>query len=216
MEKFNNLAILILAAGTSSRLGEPKQLLKMNNKTFIQIAIEKALELSSNVTVVLGHRHEDLEKVITPFSINVIKNPNYSEGMGSSIAYGISKINNAQRVLIMLCDQPLIPLEHFNNLIKKSNLIENTIICSKYKNKNAVPTIFPKEYFKKLEELKEEEGARKLFKNNSLDFVVLEDNYSIDIDTKEDWIKFNTGMFKILCQTDRILNSKGMIYETTV
>jgi len=196
MEKFNNLAVLILAAGTSSRLGEPKQLLKMQNKTFIQIAVDKALELSSNVTVVLGHKHEDLEEIIIPFSINIIKNPNYLEGMGSSIAFGVSKINNAEKVLIMLCDQPLIPLEHFKKLIEKSNHSENTIICSKYKKKNAVPTIFPKIYFKNLEQLSGDEGAKKLFKRNPLDGVVLEDNYSIDIDTKEDWIKFNTRKYK--------------------
>ncbi|MFT7003370.1 MAG: molybdenum cofactor cytidylyltransferase, partial [Sulfurimonas sp.] len=94
--------------------------------------------------------------------------------------------------LIMLCDQPLIPLEHFKKLIEKSDRSENTIICSKYKNKNAVPTIFPKIYFKNLEQLSGDEGAKKLFKTNPLDFVVLEDKYSIDIDTREDWIKFNT------------------------
>ncbi|MFT7004076.1 MAG: molybdenum cofactor cytidylyltransferase, partial [Sulfurimonas sp.] len=98
MEKFNNLAVLILAAGTSSRLGEPKQLLKIQNKTFIQIAVDKALELSSNVSVVLGYKHEDLEKTIRHSSINIIKNLNYFEGMGSSIAFGISKIKNAEKV----------------------------------------------------------------------------------------------------------------------
>eukprot|EP01009_Symbiontida_sp_KSa7_P008162 NODE_5464_length_311_cov_169.312977_g4852_i0.p1 GENE.NODE_5464_length_311_cov_169.312977_g4852_i0~~NODE_5464_length_311_cov_169.312977_g4852_i0.p1 ORF type:complete len:80 (-),score=5.99 NODE_5464_length_311_cov_169.312977_g4852_i0:6-245(-) len=61
MEKSINLAVLILAAGTSSRLGEPKQLLKLKGKTLINIAIEKAMKLTSNVTVILGHKSEEIK-----------------------------------------------------------------------------------------------------------------------------------------------------------
>ncbi len=188
MEKSINLAVLILAAGTSSRLGEPKQLLKLKGKTLINIAIEKAFELTSNVTVVLGHKNDEVKKEIENKNINILTNPNYDEGMGNTIAFGISNIKE-KKVLIMLCDQPLIPIEHYENLIKLSNENKDKIICSQYKNQYAVPTIFPKEYFEELKKLKGNKGAKQLFfKYEPISFT-LDDKYSIDVDTKEDWQK---------------------------
>lgn len=162
MGKSINLAVLILAAGTSSRLGEPKQLLNLKGKSLINIAIEKALELTSNVTVVLGHKNDEVKKEIENKNINIIINPNYEDGMGNTIAFGVSNIKE-EKVLIMLCDQPLIPIEHYENLIKLSNENKDKIICSQYKNQHAVPTIFPKKYFEELKKLKGNKGAKQLF-----------------------------------------------------
>lgn len=190
MEKSNNLAILILAAGTSSRLGEPKQLLKVGEETLVQLTIKKALELSSNVRVVLGHKSDEIIKEIIDFPISIIINSTYKEGMGNSISCGMFNFFESQKVLIMLCDQPLIPLNHYKKLIEKSSENKNLIICSKYQNKLAVPSIFPKNYFNMLKELKGDKGARKFFEENPLDFVLLEDKYSMDIDTKKDYLDF--------------------------
>ncbi|WP_121628517.1 nucleotidyltransferase family protein [Poseidonibacter antarcticus] len=190
MEKSNNLAVLILAAGTSSRLGEPKQLLKVGNETLIQIAVKKALKISSNVKVVLGHKNDEIKNEIIDFPISIMVNSNYKEGMGSSISYCIPYFLEFEKVLIMLCDQPLIPLNHYQKLIKKSSENKNLIICSKYQNRFAVPSIFPKIYFKMLENLKGDKGAKKFLEENPLDFVLLEDKYSIDIDTKKDYLNF--------------------------
>lgn len=188
MEKSINLAVLILAAGTSSRMGEPKQLLKLKGKTLINIAIEKAFELTSNVTVILGHKSEEIKKEIENQKINILINPNYDEGMGNTIAFGVSNIKEEQ-VLIMLCDQPLIPIKHFENLIKLSNKNKDKIVCSQYKNQYAVPTIFPKKYFEELKKLKGNKGAKQLFSKYEPISFTLEDKYSIDVDTKEDWQK---------------------------
>lgn len=190
MGKSNNLAVLILAAGTSSRLGEPKQLLKIGNETFIQIAVKNALEISSNVRVVLGHKSDEIINEIIDFPISIIVNSNYKEGMGSSISYGMSNFFESENVLILLCDQPLIPVSHYKKLIKKSSENKNLIICSKYQNKFAVPSIFPKIYFEMLEDLKGDKGAKKFLDENPLDFVLLEDKYSMDIDTKKDYVDF--------------------------
>ena len=90
MEKLNNLAILILAAGTSSRLGKPKQLLKYKNESLLKIVVKKALKISSNIFVVLGHEKEKCEQELDEFkNINLIYNKNYKDGMGTSISFGI-------------------------------------------------------------------------------------------------------------------------------
>ncbi len=190
MEKSNHLGILILAAGTSSRLGEAKQLLEIADETLIQIAIKKALQISSNVYVVLGHKSDEIKKEIKNFPIKIIINPSYKEGIGNSISYSISNFPEVEKVLIILCDQPLIPLNHYNTLIKKSLQNKNLIICSKYQNEIAVPAIFPKNYFNLLKNLKGDKGAKKLIYENPSKSVLLEDKYSTDIDTRKDYIDF--------------------------
>lgn len=188
MEKSNNLSVLILAAGTSSRLGKPKQLLKIKDESLIQIAVKKALNLSDDVKVVLGHKSYEIIEELKDFPISILINPNYEQGMGSSISFGIKDFNKSKKVLIMLCDQPLIPLSHYNSLIKKSIENKDLIVCSKYQNRFAVPSIFPNTYYKALSDLKGDEGARKLLKANPIDYIVLEDKLSIDVDTKEDYL----------------------------
>jgi molybdenum cofactor cytidylyltransferase len=146
--------------------------------------------MSSHVRVVLGHKSDEMINEINDFPISIIINPNYKEGMGNSISYGMSNFFASQKVLIMLCDQPLIPLSHYKKLITKSSENENLIICSKYQNRFAVPSIFPKMYFKMLEDLQGDTGAKKFLEKNPLDYVVLEDKYSLDIDTKKDYVDF--------------------------
>lgn len=197
MEKSNNFAVLILAAGTSSRLGEPKQLLKIKDETLIQIAVKRALNLTNDVKVILGYKSHEIMQEIKDFAISIAVNPNYEQGMGSSISFGMKDFSESKKVLIMLCDQPLIPLSHYNLLIKKSIENEDLIICSKYQDRFAVPSLFPKIYHKNLLELKGDEGARKLLKNNSIAYVILDDKLSIDIDTKEDFENLDLSLFTL-------------------
>ncbi len=186
MEKSNNLAVLILAAGTSSRLGKAKQLIKYKNETLIRRAIKSALSFCPNVNLVLGHKNNEIRAEIKEFPVKILINENFQDGMGSSLSYGISKLDKFDKVLVLLCDQPFIPLSHYKELLQKSNRNEDTIVCSKYQEKLAVPSIFPKKYYKDLEKLEGDKGARKLLKENPLEFVSLDNKYSIDIDTKED------------------------------
>ena len=187
MEKLNNLAILILAAGTSSRLGKPKQLLKYKNESLLKIAVKKALKISSNIFVVLGHEKEKCEHELKEFkNINLIYNKNYKDGMGTSISFGISYTKYFENTLIMLCDQPFIPIKHLNSL--KKEIDNKSIISSIYEeNENpTVPAIFPKKFYNKLLKLDTNKGAKEILKKEKNISIKLLKKYSIDIDTKED------------------------------
>lgn len=186
MEKSNNLTVLILAAGSSKRLGEPKQLIRVKDKSLLEKAIENALKLTSSIVVVLGYKSEEIKKEIKDLPISIIVNPNYKEGMGSSISYAMKNIPLTENVLLMLCDQPLIPNSHFEKLIEKSVINKSKIVCSKYYNRFAVPSIFPKKYFKHLIELNADYGARKFLENNPVEFVELDNKLALDIDTLND------------------------------
>ncbi|KLE06557.1 nucleotidyltransferase family protein [Aliarcobacter butzleri] len=190
MQNFKDLAVVILAAGTSSRLGDiTKQLLVYKNETLLKIAVKKALEISKDVFVVLGHEREKCKKELEGFGVNIIYNPNYKKGMGSTLSLGINHSKEFNHTMVMLCDQPFIPISHFQAL--KKNIQNENIIASLYeKNKSAkVPAIFPKKYYGELLKLDADFGAKEILQKESCINIQLEKDFCMDIDTFED-IKF--------------------------
>jgi len=191
-QKKNNIAIIILAAGSSSRLGRPKQLLELNGKTLLQKSIETALNVSINVTVVLCANENLVRPTISGFPINIILNENWISGMSGSIQTGMSalKNNEFQAVLIMLCDQPFINASILKGMIEVFEKNKFPIVASEYEKKVGVPAIFDASFFQKLKMLKGQKGAKKLLMNN-LDKTksFMFENGKIDIDTEEDWQK---------------------------
>ena len=187
MEKSKELAILILAAGNSSRLGEPKQLVTYKNSTLLEHACKKALQINENVFVVLGANFLECKKKIQNLDVSIIENRKYKDGLSSSIKEGILNITQYNKTLIMLCDQPFIDMKHLKKLIDQSKN-SNNIVSSYYKNDVAVPAVFPKEFYSDLMELQGDKGAKSIIKKFTSDVIVLEDSLAIDIDTQEDKI----------------------------
>lgn len=193
----SNLSIIILAAGSSSRLGTPKQLLKLNNKTLLESITTTALQLSSDVTVVLGKYYDECCEMIKHLDVNIVKNENFETGMGSSIATGVSAVASSNSFLILLCDQPLIPLKHYKKMIERYKQEPNQIVASSYALKLAVPAIFPNRYKKELMKLHGDKGAKNIISNNSTVGVVLDKKYAKDIDTKENYEEIQALMTEL-------------------
>jgi molybdenum cofactor cytidylyltransferase len=141
-------------------------------------------------TVVLGFRYE----LLSPFikGAKIIVNPNWAEGIGASIAYGVASLPaSATAVLILLCDQVALTLEHYTDLVhrfellvKEHNFDSIPILCSSYAGSLGVPAVFPKQFFTQLCELKGDTGAKKILCTNPVVSVPLE-VAAIDIDTQE-------------------------------
>ena len=185
MEKSNNIAVLILAAGTSSRLGQAKQLVIYKNKTLLENACASALNISSNVYVVLGSSNIECLEKIKHLNVKVILNKEYKKGLASSIKAGIKELILYEKVLIMLCDQPFIPNSHLKKLVKES-ASGNKVICSSYNNKLVVPALFFKKHFISLLKLEGDKGAKDTIKNFEHTSILLKDELSFDIDTVSD------------------------------
>lgn len=183
----HKLDILVMAAGTSSRLGQPKQLLELNEHSLLWHAVTRALEFTPHVTVVLGYEHQQCRDSLKDLAVTTVINADYKEGLGSSISYGVSSLKDSDSVLIMLCDQPLIPRMHYASLIKTSKEFPELIIASHYDKKSGVPAVFPKQYLPALRELKGDKGAKALLDTNIYQYILLSNNDSRDIDTQEDW-----------------------------
>lgn len=189
MEKSKSLSVVILAAGKASRFGEAKQLLKIEDQTLLELSVKKALAVSDDVNVILGASADMCIDKIKNFNIKYYINEEFESGMASSLKLGISKLENNKDALIMLCDMPLIPSSHYENLVRLYSDNKNRIVCSKYKDSFLVPAIFPNKYFELFEKLSADKGAKKILKEYAKDYVTLDDKYTLDIDTKEDFDK---------------------------
>ncbi|KGL61939.1 NTP transferase domain-containing protein [Polaribacter sp. Hel1_85] len=192
----NSLAILVLAAGKSSRMKAIKQLLKINNKTLLEITLETAKNINpENVFCVLGANAEKIKKETNIKNMNYIFNENFEEGLSSSIVYGVNYIqkkhSNLNSILILLSDQPEINPKYLNSLINLSLQNPQKIIASNYSQKPGVPAVFPKKYFNQLLLLKGDKGAQKFLKNHTSEIIKIEREKPLkDIDTQEDYLSY--------------------------
>ena len=164
---FQHTAIVILAAGTSSRLGSPKQLLEYNGKTLLQHAIDTALATGCpKVMVVLGARADMLKLKLANQPIEILENKNWQEGMTSSIRYALQNITIAgfqpESIIFMVCDQPYVTSSLLMSLVEKSVETGLPIIASGYDDKAGTPALFHKSMFPQLMDLKGDKGARAL------------------------------------------------------
>ena len=163
----HNCAIVILAAGISSRLGSPKQLLEFDGKTLLQHAIDTALATGCpKVMVVLGARADMLKPELANQPIQVLENKNWQEGMASSIRYALKNITKAgfqpESIIFMVCDQPFVTSSLLMSLVEKGVETGMPIIASGYDDKAGTPALFHKSMFPQLMDLKGDKGARAL------------------------------------------------------
>lgn len=197
MLKTPNIAIIIPAAGASTRMGSPKQILPWGFSTLLGHAIETALASKGvKVFVVLGSNFDKIGKEIARYNISIIKNEKWQSGLGRSIAVGLEYIlglgETYDGVLIMLGDQPLIDTGYLNTLIDKFKIGEGQIIATSYsEEKQGVPAIFDRTYFGDLTLLNTDYGARELIKSHASKVIgVANVKALIDIDSKEDYKKY--------------------------
>lgn len=185
--------IIILAAGSSSRLGRSKQLLDYKGKTLLQTVINEALETSCRpVLVVLGANAKEIASQHQNDQTNFVINESWENGMASSIVAGLSTMikNNSEieSIIIAVADQAFIKMINFNNLIEKQKETGKNIIASTYAETIGTPVLFKKDYFEALLSLTGAEGAKKILKQypQDLETVVFEHG-EIDIDTETDY-----------------------------
>ncbi len=188
------IPIILLSAGSSSRMGEPKQLLAYQGKTLLQHALDTAISATSGpVIVVLGAFYEKILPTLAADTL-VVKNENWEQGMASSLHIGLRYVlthySNAKACLCMLCDQPLITPVHLELLLNTWENGEKGIVATKYSDIQGVPVVFGREYFDKLLQTEGSAGARKLIQKYLYDVeAVLFESAAFDVDTPEAYRK---------------------------
>jgi molybdenum cofactor cytidylyltransferase len=185
--------IIILAAGSSTRMGEPKQLMKYKNKTLLQHTIGEAKHANLEpVICVTGYESDLITQSISVMNVDIVYNENWSDGMGTGVAVGIKRIllSDVDSVILAVSDQPHVSSELFRNMEKLRDESGKKIVACSYAGTLGTPVLFAKDYFHQLMSLDGNQGAKKIVSMNLSDVCPLEfEEGNIDIDTKQDYEK---------------------------
>jgi molybdenum cofactor cytidylyltransferase len=187
------IGLIVLAAGASTRMGTPKQLLLYQGRSFVCHAVEVAIaSVCQPIVVVLGANAQRIKLEINHLPIQIVENQQWSEGMSSSIRVGLKTLNavnpDLEAVAIALCDQPFISSQLINQLIEAYCLTGKPIVASEYAGTLGVPALFSRALFSELMALKTTEGAKQIIGKHLHEVVgVPFPDGAIDIDTPKDY-----------------------------
>lgn len=174
-------------------MGRTKQLLPFRGQTILECVVDCALATSlQRVLVVLGHQADELEQQLKGRDVTVVFNPLYDKGQSSSLKAGLRAVaEDADAVLFMLGDQPLVTPETINRILAAYETSPaSPIVLPVYEGKRGNPVLFSRDTFSRIETLSEDRGARPLFDEYAgqiLTVSVADSSIHFDIDTEEDY-----------------------------
>lgn len=182
------VAALVLAAGESSRLGQPKQLVRYCGETLVERAVRLATEAgAAPVFVVLGANAQPILDVLQNcvYGPRILINKGWHRGLSTSIALGATAAErvDAEDLLVLSCDQVTVTAKHLRMLVDASR--REHVVASLYADRRGIPALFPEFSFHALQDLAGDHGARDLLKDDAVLTVPLQGG-EFDVDTPED------------------------------
>jgi molybdenum cofactor cytidylyltransferase len=211
----NDIAILLLAAGGSSRMDQCKQLLQFRGKSLLRHAADVAIAAGVGpVFIILGSEAARLSQEIHDLPLQITINPDWQKGIGTSIRAGIREVLGAESsalikkgsqlsnqrsglfsaAIIMLGDQPLIDVEVLRSLARTFAEMKKPIVASKYGDSVGVPALFARRCFPQLLTLGDGEGAKRIILQPEANTAFIPvPAATTDIDTPEDYERLQTG-----------------------
>jgi molybdenum cofactor cytidylyltransferase len=187
-----NITAIVLAAGSSSRLGQSKQLLKSKNTPLIVKTVSAAIDANvSKIIVVLGHNFFDHKLAIDHLPVEIVVNEKWQLGMGSSLKAGITHAlednPDTSAIIVLVCDQPHLNSQHIKTLINTFEATQSPIVASHYNDTSGVPALFSNFIFPELLTIDNHQGAKSLFHKHQSNLTAVQwPEGTIDIDTPED------------------------------
>ncbi len=186
--------VIILAAGSSTRMGRSKQLIELDEETLLARAVRIAGATGMKTVAVLGADHEKHEKAIRKMEIDTVFNPDWQSGMASSIKAGLRHFSgnkSIHAVIVMVCDQPLLSSDHLTNLRDQWISANKPIIASCYTGTVGVPVLFDQSMFAEILTLSGEGGAKKIIQNHPEKTAGISfPEGAVDLDTPDDYKTF--------------------------
>ena len=183
---------IILAAGASTRLGSPKQLLLLEGQPLVVRAAQAALTAGAwPVVVVLGAHAEKIRPTLARLPVLAVENSAWPEGMAASIRTGITTLGQFSRTLdaalIALCDQPAFDAAVITQLLTAQRATGSSIVASRYAGRHGAPALLLRAHFSALAALTGESGARDLLNGEAAHLTVVDLPALVeDIDTPAD------------------------------
>lgn len=188
------IGAVILAAGSSSRLGQPKQLLTVDGETLLRRAVRIAEQASADpVIVVLGAHAERLRKELAGTTATPVYCERWQDGMGASLAAGVAALPpELDAALILLCDQPRVQTAHLRQLIARAEETAALIVAASYNNGLGAPALFRRALFANLQTIPGDKGARYLIQQHRAQTIAFPlPEAADDVDTPDDLERLN-------------------------
>ncbi len=184
---------IILAAGSSSRLGQPKQLLQFRGKTLLRHMVEAAATAGCQpIAVVVGAERDRISKELAETKQFLVENETWHRGIGNSIRAGLRAVvaanPNIEAIVLLTCDQPLVGAETITALKTRQAETQKPIVASAYAGTLGIPALFACAYFNELFALDDEAGAKRVIfdhRDNVAEYQF--PRGAIDIDTPADY-----------------------------
>lgn len=186
------VAGIVLAAGRSSRMGQPKQLLSFRGRTILEWTVDNALASSLHrVIVVLGHDAASVQPFIEQRGVDLVINPSPEAGQSSSLKAGLHALTNEiDAALFLLGDQPLVAPETIDRIVATFAAFPSPIVMPTFNGKRGNPVLFSRQTFPRIETLSGDCGARALFQEYAGDIRSVDvhtPTILFDLDTPEDY-----------------------------
>jgi molybdenum cofactor cytidylyltransferase len=192
MKEDSRISAVVLAAGTSSRMGRPKQLLPIDGRPLVQHVLDTARHSGiSEIVLVLGHAAEAIQPELELSGVRVVVNENYRQGMGSSLKVGLSSVDpKTEAALVMLADQPFVHTATLDRLIVEHAAGKAQIVIPTYRGFRGNPVLLDRSMFPDVMRISGDIGCRAIF-GDHLDAIVklpVEDvGILLDLDQRSDY-----------------------------
>jgi molybdenum cofactor cytidylyltransferase len=191
----SRVGAVVLAAGRSTRMGEPKQLLRLGKSTVLEQTLDNILGARvDDVVLVLGSSAEIIRRQVpasTFEGLKVVVNEAYGQGMASSLREGLSALDpQIDAALIVLADQPFVRPETFGRIVDRYRRSEAEIVIPTHKGSRGNPVLLGRAVFPEILALDGDIGCRAIFGGHLEGIVMVEVDDAgilIDIDNKADY-----------------------------
>ena len=185
-----SVAGIILAAGASQRMGQPKPLLLWRGKPFICHVARTALDAGlAPVVIVIGAHADEVRSALADLPVEIVYNPNWAEGQSTSVQAGLQALPpETTAAIFLLADQPRIPVELVRALMARHAQTQPPIVAPMIEGRRGNPVLFDYSVFPDLMSLQGDAGGRLIFSRYPAAHVPWHDpNLLLDVDTLEDY-----------------------------
>ncbi len=197
---------IILAAGRSSRMGAPKQLVDWHGRPLVRAVAENALAARlDGLLVVTGGAHAEVEQALSGLALRLVHNPDFAAGQSTSLHAGVAALPpGTAATMILLGDQPFVDAGILDTLIDAWRATNAPIVAPSYRGRRGNPVLFASAVFPELLATSGDQGARELLQRRKADVRLVEfddDQPLIDIDTPDDYSHAQQRMNNAPCNS---------------
>ena len=190
------VGLVLLAAGSSSRMGTQKQLLPFRGKPLVRHCAEVALAAFQPLIVVVGASAPEVEAALAGLPVQIVYNERWEHGMGTSIQAGVRRAAELglEGVVLSLADQPLVTAEYLSGLVEKQETSGEPIVASRYAGTVGVPVLFSRQYFPHLLGLQPTHGCKEIIMSHEKCTILVDcPAAEFDIDTPHDYANLESN-----------------------